>query len=345
MQIQENVSLKSYSTMRLGGLARYLSEVHDKQELTELLEWAKSIDIPMIMIGEGSNIIWTEAGYDGLVIVNKIMGFDVQQLDDQHARFTFGSGEMWDNVVQKTVDLSYSGLEQLSFIPGTVGGTPVQNVGAYGQEIKNVLVDVEVYDTQRDEFTYLQNDECNFEYRTSRFKTSDKGRYFITAITVELSKTPLQPPFYVTLQQYFDEHNITDFSPSTIRQAVIAIRTSKLPNPNETANNGSFFGNPIVSAEQFDTLAQDFPDIPHWEVADGKHKLSAAWLIEQSGFQKGYRDKETGMGLWDKQALVVVNNDANSADDIQKFKQKIVRAVQAKFSITLEQEPETINSP
>lgn len=345
MHIKENISLKAYSTMRLGGSAKYLSEVHDKQELTQLLVWAKDINMPLIMIGEGSNIIWTNAGYDGLVMVNRISGFKVQKLDEKRARFTFGSGEPWDKVVEKTVNMGYSGLEQLSFIPGTVGGTPVQNVGAYGQEIKDVLVDVEAYDNQLGTFVYLHNDECAFGYRTSRFKASDKGRFFITAITVELSRQPLRPPFYAALQQYFDEHAITDFSPASVRRAVIAIRTSKLPDPNETANNGSFFGNPIISSEQFSKLRQQYPDIPNWKVPNGRRKLSAAWLVEQAGYEKGYRDDETGMGLWGKQALVVVNNDARSADDIQIFKKKIVQAVEAKFDITLEQEPETIPSP
>lgn len=331
--------------MRLGGNAKYLSEVHSKQELVELLDWAERMNTPTIMIGEGSNIIWTEDGYEGLVMVNKIMGFETQQLDDTRASFTLGAGESWDKVVEKTVELGFSGIEQLSFIPGTVGGTPVQNVGAYGQEIKNVLVDVEAYDKQIKQFVHLNKEECAFGYRTSRFKSQDKGRFFITAITVELAKRSLSPPFYAALQQYFDEHNITDFSPQSVRQAVIAIRTSKLPDPDETANNGSFFSNPIVTAEQFRKLYQHYPDMPSWKMADDTYKLSAAWLIEQAGFTKGYQDAETGMGLWNKQALVMVNISANTADDLQLFKQKIVQAVETKFDITLEQEPETISSP
>lgn len=331
--------------MRLGGLARYLSEVHNKEELIQLLEWTEQSHIPTVMIGEGSNIIWTDEGYNGLVMVNKITGFDVQQLDDTRAVFTLGAGESWDAVVQKTVDMGFSGLEQLSFIPGTVGGTPVQNVGAYGQEIKNVLVRVEAYDAQIKQFVRLNNEECGFGYRTSRFKTSDKGRFFITSVVLELTKRSLSPPFYTALQQYFDEHNITDFSPQSVRQAVIAIRTSKLPNPDETANNGSFFANPIVTAEHFKQLQQQYPDLPSWEMKDGTYKLSAAWLIEKAGFQKGYHDDETGMGLWDKQALVLVNIDAKTSDSLEGFKQKIVRAVKENFGITLEQEPETISNP
>lgn len=345
MQIQENVSLKPYSTMRLGGNAKYLAEVHNKNELIELLQWSNGMQLPTVMIGEGSNIIWTDSGYSGLVIVNKISGYEVKRINTEQAIFTFGSGEPWDKTVQRTVELGYSGLEQLSYIPGTVGGTPVQNVGAYGQEISNVLVEVEAYDSQTDKFVIIPSEQCGFGYRTSRFKTNDKRRFFITAVSVKLTKQHLQPPFYTTLQQYFDDRNIREYSPAIVRQAVIDIRTSKLPDPNEKANNGSFFSNPIVSDSVFEKLNQQFRDIPHWSVSKNKYKLSAAWLIEQSGFSKGFQDIHTGMGLWPKQALVVVNNSAKSAKDLQSFKDKIIKAVETKFDITLEQEPETITNP
>jgi UDP-N-acetylmuramate dehydrogenase len=341
MFVQENVPLGGYSTMRLGGPARYLTEVASKQELAEAVAWADERQLPKIMIGEGSNIIWGDAGYPGLVMVSKITGFETFQEDDDNLYVTIGSGEEWDSVVERCVASGFSGVEQLSLIPGTAGGTPVQNVGAYGQEIKNVLVSVEAYDDQAKKLVNIPAIDCAFGYRTSRFKTTDKGRFFITAITLHLVREQPQPPFYSSLQAYFDEHTITQYTPAVVRQAVIAVRTSKLPDPDVVANNGSFFGNPIISADDFAVLQTNHPEVKYWQLDDGRVKISAGWLIEQAGF-KGMHDAETGMATWDKQALVLVNEHAKHTADLLKFKQKIVDAVQQKFGVTLEQEPELI---
>lgn len=328
--------------MRLGGVASYFTEVKSRQEIQEAVHWAAAKQLPCIIIGDGSNIIWQDAGYKGLVIANKIMGFEIFKEDEQNLYLTVGAGENWDGVVARAVELGYSGIEQLSLIPGTAGATPVQNVGAYGREIRDALVSVEAYDTQADTFVTIPNSDCEFGYRTSRFKTTDKGRFFISGITLHLTKTNPLPPFYASLQHYLDSHNIQEYTPQTIRQAVIAIRSAKMPDPTTTPNTGSFFANPIINKTQFVQLKADHPGITHWELEDGNIKLSAAWLIEQTGFDKGTYDNATGMAIWKNHSLVLINQSAKTTADVMAFRQKIIEAVAKKFGITLQQEPEII---
>lgn len=345
MNIKENVALSAYSTMRLGGNANYLAQVHDKQELSQLMSWANSRGLSTIIIGSGSNIIWPDDGFNGLVIVNRILGFEQTKIDETESYFTIGAGEIWDKIVEQTVSLGFCSIAQLSMIPGTVGGTPVQNVGAYGQEIKNVFVSLEAFDKQLNKYVNLSNDECSFGYRTSRFKTSDKNRFIITSVKLRLSRICQVPPLYKPLQEYLSKNHITSYTPESIRQAVIAIRSNKLPDPTKVANCGSFFSNPIITAEQQIKLVSKFPGIPTWKLSDGKYKVSAAWLIEQAGFPKGYIDSDTGMGLWHKQALVVINDHSSSTHDLLLFKQKLTDTVYNKFELALELEPVLIQNP
>jgi UDP-N-acetylmuramate dehydrogenase len=294
-----------------------------------------------MMIGGGSNIIWRDEGFPGLILVNKVMRFEEQQEDEENYYVTIGAGENWDASVARTVEKGMTGIEALSLIPGTAGATPIQNVGAYGQEIAQTLVSVEAYDRQAKQFVTLAGSDCAFGYRTSRFKTTDRGRFFITAITLHLLRTNPQPPFYAALQRYFDENNIGTFTPQTVRDAVIAIRQSKLPDPAKVANNGSFFANPIVDEGVLTQIQADYPDIPHWPMPEDRVKVPAAWLLEQAGF-KNMHDPETGMATWAAQPLVLVNEKAQSTAQLLAFRQKIMDAVQERFHITLEQEPELL---
>lgn len=341
MHPKENVSLKDYSTMRVGGTAKYFAEVTSETELVELIEWANKNKQRTIAIGGGSNIIWSDKGYDGLVILNRIKGHEIISVDNDKVVVRLASGEDWDEMVQWSVDNKLSGIEQLSWIPGRVGATPVQNVGAYGKEVGDVLVSVRAYDKNKMGFVEIPKDDCQLGYRTSRFKLSDKGRFIIVSITLELSKEYASPPFYASLQEYFDENKITEFNPENIRRGVIAIRSKKLPDPDIVANNGSFFANPIIDKSKFDKLKAQFPEIISWPTDDDKIKLSAGWLVEHAGF-KDYHDLDTGMATWSKQALVIINENAHSTNDVLNFKKKIVDAVQQKYGITLEQEPELI---
>jgi UDP-N-acetylmuramate dehydrogenase len=341
MFILENVPLATYSTMRLGGKAAFLTDVTTKQDIVQAAEYAAERSLPIIMIGDGSNIIWDDDGYPGLVLVNKLMGIETSGEYDTGIYLTAASGENWDQFVAKTVEMGLTGIEFLSLVPGTVGGTPVQNVGAYGAEVSSTITTLEAYDLQEKEFVTLRGGDCNFGYRTSRFKTIDRGRFLITSVTFFLQKGNPQPPFYAALQNYLNEHNISNITPQSVREAVIAIRSSKLPDPAIVANNGSFFANPIIESSDFIQLIADHPGIPHWTTDDDKVKISAAWLIEQTGF-KDYHDAETGMATWAKQPLVLVNESATKTAQLKAFKKKIVDAVQTKFNITLVQEPELI---
>ncbi len=327
--------------MRLGGTARYAVDVTSRMELVEALDWAKAHNLPVQMVGGGSNIIWKDEGFSGLLLVNKCMHFEIYAEDAQDHYVTVGAGENWDSVVARTVSEGLTGIEALSLIPGNAGATPVQNVGAYGQEISDVMSSLEAYDSVEKRFLNIPTMDCGFGYRTSRFKTTDKGRFFITAITLHLRRGNPEPPFYKGLQEYFSQHPLAHYTPQTIREAVIAIRSAKLPDPAVIANNGSFFANPIIGEDISIQLRADNANVPYWPVNDTHIKISAAWLIEQVGL-KDYHDSETGMATWPKQPLVFVNEQAKTTADLLKFKQKIVSAVQQKFGITLEQEPELL---
>lgn len=318
-----------------------MTDVTERFQVQQAVAWAEERGLPVLMIGGGSNIVWRDEGFPGLIIVNKIMGFEEQPEDEENYFLHIGAGENWDSVVERAAARGLTDIEALSLIPGTAGATPVQNVGAYGQEISQTLVTVEAYDRQAKQMVNIPNMDCGFGYRTSRFKTTDRGRFFITGLTLHLMRGNPQPPYYPALERYLSEHNITEHTPQTIRDAVIAIRSSKLPDPALVANNGSFFANPIISESQLVDLQADYSDIPHWPAGEDRVKIPAAWLVEKAGF-KGVHDAETGMATWPNQPLVLVNERAQSTAQLLKFQAKILDTIQQKFGITLEQEPELL---
>ncbi len=341
MFVLDNVPLNAYSTMRLGGVAAHLVEITSRFEAEKAVNWAQDRNLPFIVIGHGSNIIWKDEGFSGLVIVNSIKHFEIYQQDSEIYYLTAGAGEVWDKVVERSTQERLSGIETLSLIPGTTGATPVQNVGAYGSEIADVLMTLEAYDVEENKLITMRGSDCNFTYRGSRFKSNDKQRFIITAVTLRLTKTQLKPPFYKALQTFIDTNKITDFSPKSIRKAVIAIREAKLPDPAIHPNNGSFFQNPIISRERIKNLIYDYPEIMYWEINDSEVKISAAWLVEHAGF-KDYHDVETGMSTWENQPLVFVNEHAKATKDLLTFRDKISSSVKDKFGIGLNQEPEIL---
>lgn len=337
---RQNISLSEYSTMRLGGNAAYLIEVENEEELKNAALKAKSLSLPIIMIGRGSNIIWRDEGYPGLVIVNRIRGFTLN--DDGFGSYvTIGGGEIWDEAVAKTVELGLTGIECLSLIPGTAGATPVQNVGAYGQEIAQTLVTLSAYDLETNQLVTLAGSDCGFSYRNSIFKTSARGRYLITSITLMLSKGDPLPPFYPAVTNYLETHGITNYTPASLRQAVIDIRQAKLPDPDTVANCGSFFYNPVVDSSILSTLEERYPVIPHWDVDNAKVKLSAAWLISQAGFTN-YYDQLTGIATWPTQPLVFVNRSAKQTADLLQFVSQVKTKVAQQFGVELIMEPQLL---
>lgn len=342
MDIHTNIALKTLTTMRLGGPAQYFADAHSTKELIELYEDATSKHISTMVIGGGSNLIAHDEGYNGLIIRMKIPGFDVVADDLYSTTIKIGAGEGWDSVVKRSVDMHLSGIEAMSAIPGTTGAAPVQNVGAYGQEIADTLVSLEAYDTLNHQMVTLQNADCEFAYRHSMFRGSQQGRYIITSITLRLSKSPLAPPFYDSLQAYFDAHNITVFTGEVIRDAIIAIRADKLPDPAYYASAGSFFKNALVEGWQMESLRQKFPDIKAYEMADGSFKLYTGWLIESCGFKGQLLH---GMRVNEKNCLVLINESASSYTDLAAARDEIIAKVRDTFQVLIEQEPLEIATP
>lgn len=340
MNILKGVSLKLHSTMRLGGTADYLVNIKTRDDLAKAEAWAEKNGLPVRMIGGGSNIIWRDEGFKGLVMVNKIRGFKKVSEDEASATYQIGAGENWDTAVDQLVGLKLQGVECLSLIPGTVGATPVQNVGAYGQDISQTLVEVEAYDRMEKDFVVLPNDMCAFGYRTSRFKTTDNGRFLICSITLKLNKARPQPPFYDALAKYLEEKDQKSPTLLQVRRAVIAIRSQKLPDPLLVPNNGSFFANPVISTSHYQRLQASYKDIKAWEL-EGGYKISAAWLIDKAGF-KAKLDPETGISAWKNQPLVLVNERAKRTTDLIRYQDKITDKVHEMFDINLEREPEIL---
>lgn len=334
MQIRENVSLAKYSTMRLGGRARFFTIISNEEELLDAAQWAKDKKLPILPLGEGSNTIFTDTGFSGLVIQNQIKYIKITASDTIEA----GGGTNWDEVVKNSVNAGLSGIETLSAIPGTAGAAPVQNIGAYGQEIKDSLISLELLDTKAMKFITFANKDCKFGYRDSIFKHTSKGRYIICSIKLRLSRSTLRPPFYKSLQKYLDENNITNYSAPNIRKAVIAIRAVRLPRPFKIPNSGSFFKNPIVSEDMAGKLLTKYPELVAFYYG-GETKLSAGWLIEKCGFMGKTIEN---MYVYDKNALVLANPNNADYTSLEKAKTIIASAVEAKFGIVLEQEPETI---
>jgi UDP-N-acetylmuramate dehydrogenase len=344
MQILQNVSLADYSTMRLGGLAKNFVSVSSEDELMQALDFAAQNNLKTHILGGGSNTIFSDKGFNGLVIQNAVMGIKTLQTKDS-LTLTVGAGEKWDDIVALGVDNGYFDIAALSLIPGTVGAAPVQNIGAYGQQVSDAIISVRAYDTVGLGFIEIPQADCGFAYRKSRFNTVDKSRFIITSIKLQLSRKTESAPFYADISNYFETHSIeqSSISPAQLRQAVSTVRVIKLPDPSTVANCGSFFKNPVVSAEEHAALLEKFPDLKSHQTDDGSLKLYAGQLIELCDL-KNYHDPKTGMATWKNQALVLVNESAKSTNDLLLFKQFIVNAVEGAFNITLIQEPEFIEN-
>lgn len=322
--------------MRLGGNAKFMTEIRTENELIEAYKSAKSQNLPVFILGGGSNVVARDQGFDGMVIRIRIPGFEVIADDLHSTTIKLGAGEIWDSVVKRAVDMRLSGIEAMSAIPGTVGGAPVQNVGAYGQEIADTMVDLTAYDSQTNQIVTLKNSECGFSYRHSIFRGEAADRYVITSVTLKLSKNLPQPPFYDALQKYLDEHGTTIFTHQVIRDAVIAIRADKLPDPDKLPNTGSFFKNTIVEEWQLNDLRAIDPNIPTYDMGDGHYKIPSGWLIENSGLKGTLLH---GMRVHDKNCLVLINESATSYDDLASARDEIIGKVRDKFRLVIQQEP------
>ena len=339
LNIQEYVNINDYTTLKIGGKFRYFAEVSDVDSIPVIYEYAEKNNVPVMMIGGGSNLVFKDEVTNILAIKVNLLGFEIIKETEYYTEIKIGAGEKWDATVARTVDMNLAGIEAMSLIPGTVGATPVQNVGAYGQEIKDTLVSVEVYDKSDKSIKQLSNAQCMFGYRDSIFKHNAKDKYLIVSITLRLSKTAPQAPDYPGVKKYFSEQGISNPTLLDIRNAIISIRNTKLPNPKDIPNVGSFFKNPIVPKSLSLGLAIEFPNLVTFPVNDLNVKIPAGWLIENAGL----KGKSFGaVSIYSQNALVLVNNGDATFADIAAARDYIINAVKVKFGITLETEPEFI---
>ena len=336
MDVMTNISLRQYTTMKLGGEARYMATADSASDVVSLYRNARKENLPIFVLGGGSNVITHDEVFEGIVLLNKIKGFEVISETDETTDVKIGAGEVWDEVVEKAIGLGLQGIEAMSGIPGTAGAAPVQNVGAYGQEIADTLISLEAYDSKTDTIVTISADECDFSYRNSIFRDKEKGRYCILNITLRLNKAEPKPPYYASLQRYIDENDIREVNLSVIRVAVLNIRSEKLPDPAELPSAGSFFKNALVEKWKLEELQKEYSDIPNYAMSDGRYKIPTGWLIDKAGL-RGYRSH--GMRVYEKNALVLVNDSASGYDDLAAIREEIVQIVFDKFGIKIEQEP------
>lgn len=336
MDVMTNISLKQYTTMKLGGETRYMATADSASDVVSLYRNARKENLPIFVLGGGSNVITHDEVFEGIVLLNKIKGFEVISETDETTDVKIGAGEVWDEVVEKAIGLGLQGIEAMSGIPGTAGAAPVQNVGAYGQEIADTLISLEAYDSKTDTIVTISADECDFSYRNSIFRDKEKGRYCILNITLRLNKAEPKPPYYASLQKYIDENDIREVNLSVIRVAVLNIRSEKLPDPAELPSAGSFFKNALVEKWKLEELQREYSDIPNYAMSDGRYKIPTGWLIDRAGL-RGYRSH--GMRVYEKNALVLVNDSATGYDDLAAIREEIVQIVFDKFGIKIEQEP------
>jgi UDP-N-acetylmuramate dehydrogenase len=345
---QENIPLAPYTTFGIGGPARWFATITAEEQLAPACAWASAQGLPIFILGGGSNLLVADAGFPGLVLHIALLG--VQQGSD--GLFRVAAGENWDSLVSLAVERNYGGIECLAGIPGTVGGTPVQNVGAYGQEVAQTITQVRTFDRQTAHFVEYPARECAFAYRASRFNTEpERGRFIVTRVDFQLRADAVPKPGYADLKQYFaDSGQVPDLR--TVVRAVREIRARKgmvIPHAPlaerdpDTRSAGSFFKNPVVSQVMFEVICREFPGAPSYPAPDAsegarQRKLPAAWLLEQAGFPKGYRLGCAALSSKHTLALTNRSGDASAAD-ILALRDCLIEGVYARFGVRLEPEP------
>ncbi len=337
MQIENNYSLAPFNTFRLPAIARWFITYDNEEELSRLIRDNSFHNKRFLSIGEGSNLLFVN-DFDGVILHSRIKGIELYESENDSVCLRIGAAEHWDDAVAFAVTNGWAGIENLSFIPGTAGAAAVQNIGAYGVEIKDVIKTVEAIHLLTGEKVIFTNEDCRYGYRNSIFKEAAFKPYIITWICLRLQKTPQFKLAYGNLTSAFSGNEITL---QKVRDAIIQIRSSKLPDPKELGNVGSFFKNPVIPQLPFDNLKKAYPDIPSFPASEGKYKISAAWLIEQCGF-RGKR--EGNVGVYEKQSLVVVNFGDATGHEIVAFAENIRLSVHKKFGIELTPEVEYIFS-
>jgi UDP-N-acetylmuramate dehydrogenase len=332
-KIQKNVSLKAYNTFGLEANAASFTTIDSVEDAKALLKMPEFNLEKLLILGGGSNLLIT-ADYDGLVVKNNIKGIRFTEEQD-HVIVTSGGGEIWHELVMTCVAKGYGGIENLSLIPGTVGAAPMQNIGAYGVEIKDVFLHLEALNLQTGEVELFDKEACCFGYRESIFKHSHKGRYLIFSVSFLLDKTPRLHLEYGAIRETLTESGIENPTIQDVSNAVIHIRRSKLPDPAEIGNSGSFFKNPVVAVSVFEKIKRNYANAPSYPVDETHVKIPAGWLIEQAGW-KGYTRRL--VGVHKKQALVLVNYGGGKGVDIEKLSEDIKASIVEKFGVHLQAE-------
>lgn len=337
--LKENISLKEFTTMRTGGSARYFFCVKSVDEVEEAVLFAKEKGISFFVLGGGSNIIVSDEGFSGVVIKMEIKGLEFVENSKEEMRVISGAGVEWDFLVEKTVDRNLYGLENLSLIPGTVGASPVQNIGAYGVEVKDTIAWVEVLDTETMKIKKIMNKECLFGYRDSFFKFAKGKKCIILKVAFDLKKNGEFKIDYKDITEYFldlSEEEGGDIEPSLkmLREAIIEIRTNKLPNIKQIGTAGSFFKNPIVSEVKVQELLKTYPNLKYHFVSDNTFKLSAGWLFDKVGGWKGVR--RDGVRVYEKQALVLVGCNGTTTKKILSLAIEMQNNIKEETGIDLE---------
>jgi UDP-N-acetylmuramate dehydrogenase len=332
--IKENISLQPFNTFGIGVSARYFASFQTEENVLEILESKIIGSHPPLILGGGSNILFTK-DVDGLVLKNEIGGIELIHQDNEHIYVKVGAGVNWHSFVMYCIDNNYAGVENLALIPGNAGASPMQNIGAYGVEIKDVFHSLEAIHIHDKTKVELNNIECHFGYRESIFKNIFKNQFIITTVTYRLRKIPLFNISYGAIPKELERMGVKDLSIKDIALAVMNVRNSKLPNPKIIGNAGSFFKNPEILVSHFDQLKSTFPNIVGHATENNLIKVAAGWLMEQAGW-KGFSDGDAG--CYDKQALVLVNHGKATGKQILELSEKIINSVNNKFGIELTRE-------
>lgn len=334
MQITSNISLKPLNTFGIEVKAKYFTEIQSLENIIELLETKEYKNNARLILGGGSNLLLTK-DVDALVIKNNLKGISIVKETDDAVWVKCAAGEVWHEIVMWCIEHNYGGLENLSLIPGCTGASPMQNIGAYGVEIKDTFYELEAVHLETGKQQLFSKSDCKFGYRESVFKHQLKNQFIITSVTFQLSKNPTFRIEYGAIKQELEAMHVSELSIKAISQAVINIRSSKLPNPKEIGNAGSFFKNPEVPNETYLKLKQAFPNLVAYPLENSNYKLAAGWLIEQSGL-KGLQIGDAGVHKL--QALVLVNYGKSTGKEIFDLSTLVLETVNAKFGVTLERE-------
>ena len=334
MNIIENYPLLKLNTFGIDVKAKYFTSINTINELIEVTKTNVFKDLELLILGGGSNILFTK-DFDGLVILNNIKGKEIIEQNQQSIFLKIGAGENWHELVMYCVDNGWGGIENLSLIPGNTGTAPMQNIGAYGVEIKETFVELEALEISSGKIVKFNNSDCEFGYRESVFKNKMKNQYIILNITLELKKNPVLNINYGDVKAILESQNIKNPDIKEVSNAIISIRQSKLPDPKKIGNSGSFFKNPIVSLNLLELIKKKYPNVVYYEINENEFKIAAGWLIERAGW-KG--KKFNNYGVHEKQALVLVNYGLANGMEIFELSEKIILDIKDKFGIKLERE-------